>query len=144
LPSAAWRFDDVLVVEDNEINRDIILRQLAAFGVTASEAADGVEGYSCWAQLRPRFVLLDCHMPGMDGYTLARRIRAQEAGEEGSRTRERVSPTTIVAISANATPEDRQACREAGMDDYLSKPITRHKLVAIFEKWRRNADVANP
>ncbi|HWX11352.1 MAG TPA: ATP-binding protein [Trinickia sp.] len=142
LPPGAWRFDDVLVVEDNEINRDIIVRQLAALGVTASAAADGIEGYSCWAKLRPRFVLLDCHMPGMDGYMLARRIRAQEAAEDGGRTRERVS-TTIVAISANATPEDRQACREAGMDDYLSKPITRHKLVAIFEKWRRNADVAN-
>ncbi len=143
LPADAWGYDDVLVVEDNEINREIIVRQLAALGVTARAAADGFEGYSCWAKLRPRFVLLDCHMPGMDGYTLARRIRAQEADEDGSRMRECVSTTTIVAISANATPEDRQACREAGMDDYLSKPITRQKLVAIFEKWR-NADAVNP
>jgi signal transduction histidine kinase/ActR/RegA family two-component response regulator len=142
-PPGAWLRDDVLVIEDNEINRDIIVRQLAALGVTASQAADGLEGYWCWEKVRPRFVLLDCHMPGMDGYTLARRIRAQEAGEDGDRTSERVAATTIVAISANATPEDRQACREAGMDDYLSKPITRHKLVAIFEKWRM-VDAANP
>ncbi|MEA3120591.1 MAG: two-component system, sensor histidine kinase SagS, partial [Paraburkholderia sp.] len=142
LPAGAGRFDDVLVVEDNEINRDIIVRQLAALGVTASAAADGLDGYSCWAKKRPRFVLLDCHMPRMDGYTLARRIRAQEAEEGNGRTREGVI-TTIVAISANATLEDRQACREAGMDDYLTKPITRPKLVAIFEKWRNNAHAVN-
>jgi CheY-like chemotaxis protein len=135
----ATAFGEVLVVEDNEINRDIILRQLAALGVTASGAADGVEGYTCWERLRPRFLLLDCHMPGIDGYTLARRIRAGEAGGPAAGVR-----TTIVAISANSTPDDMGACREAGMDDYLAKPITRQKLVAIFEKWRETADAVKP
>jgi signal transduction histidine kinase/CheY-like chemotaxis protein len=138
----ACAFGEVLVVEDNEINRDIIVRQLAALGAKASAAADGVEGYACWERLRPRFVLLDCHMPHIDGYTLARRIRAQEAkegGGPGAGIR-----ATIVAISANATPDDKEACREAGMDDYLSKPITRQKLVAIFEKWKETPDVVKP
>ncbi|MEX3957910.1 ATP-binding protein [Trinickia sp. EG282A] len=132
-----------LVVEDNEMNRDIIVRQLALLGVPASEASDGIAGYASWERLRPTFLFLDCHMPGMDGYELARRIRAREAGE---RCRgHAVARTAIVAISANATIEDRDACRAAGMDEYLTKPITREKFVRLFEKWKEsNHDVATP
>jgi CheY-like chemotaxis protein len=72
-------------------------------------------------------------MPGMDGYTLARKIREAE-GEGRSRT-------AIVAVSANATQDDVRACRDAGMDDYLSKPVTRIKLSALLEKWRETVDV---
>jgi signal transduction histidine kinase/ActR/RegA family two-component response regulator len=124
----------VLVIEDNDINRDIMVRQLQALGVRADEARDGNEGYASWQRLRPALVLLDCHMPGMDGYTLARNIRRRE-GEAAPRT-------TIVAISANATQDDVRACLEAGMDDYLAKPITRLKLAALLEKWAEtvNAD----
>ena len=135
-----WVGADVLVVEDNDINRDIIVRQLAALGVVARAASDGFEGYALWTRLRPRLMLLDCHMPGMDGYTLARRIRGREAEIEMDDEANRNRPTTIVAISANATPDDRQACHDAGMDDYLSKPITRQKLAAVFEKWSRGTD----
>jgi signal transduction histidine kinase/CheY-like chemotaxis protein len=148
LPSCPRAFaGETLLVEDNEINRDIISRQLASLGVTASEAADGIDGYAQWLRLRPAFLLLDCHMPGMDGYTLARRIRAHESQEsheqQGSRGAPRSrSRTTIVAISANGTPDDRQACHEAGMDDYLSKPITRCKLIAMFDKWEGKANAA--
>jgi signal transduction histidine kinase/ActR/RegA family two-component response regulator len=122
----------VLLIEDNDVNRDIMMRQLQALGVEANGAADGVEGYASWQSIRPALVLLDCHMPGMDGYTLARTIRRAEAD---GRPR-----TTIVAISANATHDDVRACREAGMDDYLAKPITRLKLAALFEKWSEAAD----
>ena len=117
----------VLLVEDNDINRDIIAHQLAALGVHAQLAVNGVEGYACWQRLRPRLMLLDCHMPGMDGYTVARRVRASEAPTD-ERTR-------IVAISANGTREDIEACRDAGMDDYLAKPITRAKLAAMLAQW---------
>ncbi|WP_181885538.1 ATP-binding protein [Trinickia dinghuensis] len=122
----------VLVIEDNDVNRDIMLRQLQALGVQAEEAADGIEGYACWQRTRPALVLLDCHMPGMDGYTLARTIRRAQA--------EGLPRTTIVAISANATQDDVRACRLAGMDDYLAKPITRLKLVALLEKWAEPDD----
>lgn len=122
----------VLLIEDNDVNRDIMMRQLQALGVEASEAADGVRGYASWQRIRPALVLLDCHMPGMDGYTLARTIRRDEA--------DGLPRTTIVAISANATHDDVRACREAGMDDYLAKPITRLKLAALLEKWAETTD----
>ena len=122
----------VLLIEDNDVNRDIMMRQLQALGIEADQAADGVQGYVCWQRVRPALLLLDCHMPGMDGYTLARTIRRAEAGG--------LPRTTIVAISANATHDDVRACREAGMDDYLAKPITRLKLAAILEKWAETAD----
>jgi len=137
-PLQDWTEADVLVVEDNEINRDIIVRQLAALGIAAQGASDGFEGHALWTRWRPRLVLLDCHMPGMDGYTLARRIRGLEAEIDDAANPNR--RTTIVAISANATPDDRRACHDAGMDDYLSKPITRQKLAAVFEKWRERTD----
>lgn len=122
----------VLVIEDNDVNRDIMVRQLQALGIDASEAGDGLQGYACWQRTRPALVLLDCHMPGMDGYTLARNIRRAEA--DGARR------TTIVAISANATHDDIRACHAAGMDDYLAKPITRHKFAALLQKWADTTD----
>ncbi|MGG1944091.1 transporter substrate-binding domain-containing protein [Trinickia sp. NRRL B-1857] len=123
----------VLVIEDNDVNRDIVVRQLRALGVSAMQAADGIQGYECWRRMRPAIVLLDCHMPGLDGYTVARNIRNTQG--------ERLPRTTIVAISANATSDDVRACREAGMDDYLAKPITRVKLAAMLEKWGETVDV---
>ncbi|MEJ8798184.1 ATP-binding protein [Trinickia caryophylli] len=135
-------YERVLVVEDNEVNRDIIVRQLATMGVQARTAADGMEGYACWAEGKPELVLLDCHMPRMDGYSMARRIRAREA-REAARGRA-VRRTTIVAISANATADDVRLCREAGMDDYLSKPITRRKLAAVLDPWKELASASEP
>jgi signal transduction histidine kinase/ActR/RegA family two-component response regulator len=132
-PPQARAGEAVLVVEDNDVNRDIIVRQLRALGIAAGAAADGVEGYACWKRARPALILLDCHMPGMDGYTLARKIREAE-GEARSRT-------IIIAVSANATQDDVRACRDAGMDDYVSKPVTRIKLSALLEKWMEIVDV---
>jgi CheY-like chemotaxis protein len=130
----------VLVVEDNEVNRDIIVRQLQALGVHAEEAADGVEGYASWERTRPALVFLDCHMPGMDGYTLARHIRRAEAQSRSEAKADGEPRTILVAISANATQDDVRTCRQAGVDDYLAKPITRLKLAALLEKWAETAN----
>ena len=140
--AAAFAREGVLVVEDNEVNRDIIVRQLRALGVHAEEAADGVEGYASWERTRPALVFLDCHMPGMDGYTLARQIRrAEDQSQSRSKAQADGEPRTIlVAISANATQDDVRTCRQAGMDDYLAKPITRLKLAELLEKWAETAN----
>jgi signal transduction histidine kinase/CheY-like chemotaxis protein len=112
---------DILLVEDNEINRDITLRQLALLGVQAFSADDGEAGYAAWLSRRPRVMLVDCHMPRLDGYELARRIRTQEMINGWPRT-------TLIGFSANATQSDARACLAAGMDDYVPKPTTRSKL----------------
>jgi signal transduction histidine kinase/FixJ family two-component response regulator len=138
--AAPFAREGVLVVEDNEVNRDIIVRQLQALGVHAEEAADGVEGYASWERTRPALVFLDCHMPGMDGYTLARHIRRAEAQSRSEAKADGEPRTILVAISANATQDDVRTCRQAGVDDYLAKPITRLKLAALLEKWAETAN----
>ena len=77
-------------------------------------------------------VLMDMHMPGMDGLEAARRIRAAEA-ERGA------APTPIIALTANAFAEDREACLAAGMDGFLVKPLDRDRLAAALATWRRRS-----
>ncbi|HTK01416.1 MAG TPA: ATP-binding protein [Bordetella sp.] len=128
--NAAARSDapaDVLLVEDNEINRDITLRQLALLGVKANFAEDGEAGHAAWLATRPRAMLVDCHMPRMDGYELARRIRTHEMINGWPRT-------TLIGFSANATQSDARACLAAGMDDYVPKPTTRAKLQQALQR----------
>lgn len=126
-PAQAAHENSLLLVEDNEINRDITLRQLALLGIPAVAAPDGEAGYAAWLQQQPRAMLVDCHMPKLDGYELARRIRTREMIVGCPRT-------TLIGFSANATQADAQACRAAGMDDYLAKPATREKLQAVLQR----------
>ena len=106
----------VLVVEDNRVNR-MVARQILKRGDIDTEEAEG--GLPALEQLREHefdLVLMDVQMPGMDGLEAARAIRRGDAGE-----RNRSIP--IVALTAYASPEDEAACYDAGMDDYLSKPL---------------------
>ena len=106
----------VLVVEDNRVNR-MVARQIRKRGDIDTEEAEG--GLPALEQLRESefdLVLMDVQMPGMDGLEAARAIRRGDAGE-----RNRSIP--IVALTAYASPEDEAACYDAGMDDYLSKPL---------------------
>ena len=117
----AWRTEHntrpvVLVVEDNRVNR-MVARQILKRGDIDTEEAEG--GLPALEQLRQNefdLVLMDVQMPGMDGLEAARAIRRGDAGE-----RNRSIP--IVALTAYASPEDEAACYDAGMDDYLSKPL---------------------
>ena len=113
------------LVEDNEINREITLRQLALLGIAARCAEDGEAGFEAWLRHRPTAMLVDLHMPRLDGYGLARRIRLHESTCTLPRT-------VIIGYSASAAESDARACREAGMDDYVSKPATRPKLLAAL------------
>jgi two-component system sensor histidine kinase EvgS len=116
----------VLVVEDHPANRDLLLQQLALMGVPAEAVADGETAILATREGVFSLVLMDCHMPAMDGYEAARRIRGQQ-------TRETHLP--IVAISAATDADHLQKCMQSGMDGVLRKPIRIPDLEGIMELW---------
>ena len=118
-----------MIVEDNDINRDILKQQLRLLKIDADTASDGEEALATWMTSPFTAMLVDCQMPRMDGYELTRRIRLIEGQERRPRT-------LIIAITANAGVEDERRCVAAGMDDFLPKPLTRKALEAILLKWQ--------
>jgi signal transduction histidine kinase/DNA-binding response OmpR family regulator len=121
----------VLVVEDNRLNRRLLERQLERLGCPCVAVG---EGHAALDRLRAEdfgLILLDCQMPGLDGYATAREIRLQETGKRR---------TPIVAITANATEEDRRRCLDSGMDDFVPKPVTLEPLYGAVERWDRPFD----
>ena len=117
----------VLVVDDNEVNRALLLRQLERLGHKATAVASAVQALEAVAATPFAVVLMDCRMPGMDGMEATRRIRETEAG-----TGQRVP---IVAVTANAMEADREACFEAVMDDFLTKPVMMESLRAVLDRF---------
>jgi signal transduction histidine kinase/CheY-like chemotaxis protein/HPt (histidine-containing phosphotransfer) domain-containing protein len=111
----------VLLVEDNAVNREVARGMLDLLGCEVTLAGDGIEGASAFESGQYDVVLMDCHMPGLDGYGATRRIRAWENTSGRPRT-------PVVALTANALEGDREKCLAAGMDDYLSKPFTADQL----------------
>jgi CheY-like chemotaxis protein/HPt (histidine-containing phosphotransfer) domain-containing protein len=118
----------VLLVEDSPINRYIAAEMLRKLGLAVNLAANGAEAVDLVRENAYDLVLMDCHMPQMDGFAAARHIRAWE-----SIAAER-PPLPIVALTANAMAGDREACLEAGMSDYLSKPITGAELADMVAR----------
>ena len=118
----------VLVVDDHPVNRDVLVRQLDLMGVAADAADDGVAAFKVWSRGGYAAVLTDLHMPEMDGYELARRIRAAEAEGRGTRT-------PLIAVTANALKGEEQRCLAIGMDAYITKPIGMDKLLTTLERW---------
>jgi CheY-like chemotaxis protein len=116
----------VLVAEDNPINQKVALRMLESLGWQADLVADGNAAVAAAARRRYAAIFMDCQMPGIDGYEATRRIRAAEA----DRPR-----TPIIAMTAHAMRGDRELALQAGMDDYLSKPVARQDLAAAIEHW---------
>ncbi len=115
----------VLVVEDTKVNQRVALRALSKMGYTAEVASDGREGFERFKEGNWDVVLMDCRMPEMDGFESTQAIRAYE---QENVTEERVP---IIAMTADAMDRDRQRCLDAGMDDYLAKPV---KLKELEEK----------
>jgi signal transduction histidine kinase/CheY-like chemotaxis protein len=116
---------DVLVVDDNEINREVALAMLERVGCRVVMAEDGSAAVSQARERRFDAILMDCQMPGMDGYAATEAIRREESAR-GMR------PTTIVALTANVLSRDRNRCLAAGMNEFLSKPFTQEQLIAIL------------
>ena len=127
----------VLVVDDDPTNRKVAQRQLQLLGLGADLAANGEEGLVRWRAGRPALVLTDLHMPGLDGYAFARRLRAEEAAE--GRTR-----TPVLALTANALRGEELRAREAGIDAVLTKPIALDALHAALARWLGEPPAATP
>jgi CheY-like chemotaxis protein/HPt (histidine-containing phosphotransfer) domain-containing protein len=118
----------VLLVEDNRVNQEVARRLLGTFGIEPQIASDGAQAVMR-VQAEPfDLVLMDCQMPGMDGYEATQAIRAWE--RETGRAR-----LPIIAMTANALPGDRDRCLAVGMDDYVSKPIKRAVLSEALSRW---------
>ena len=120
----------ILVAEDNEINALLARALLVKLGHRPTMAASGETAIESWLAARAAGtpydrVLMDLHMPGMDGLEATRRIRAMEAQSDAPRR-------PIIALTANASAEDRDACLDAGMDDFLVKPLDRERLAAAL------------
>jgi CheY-like chemotaxis protein len=127
----------VLVVEDQPLNREVAEGMLKALGLEVDGAADGQQALEKLAANSYDVVLLDCQMPVMDGFTAAAEWRRREGPN---------SRVPIIALTADATASVRQACLDAGMDDYLGKPFNRASLHAVIEPWlsRARASVPSP
>jgi CheY-like chemotaxis protein len=125
----------VLLAEDNEINALLARKMLEKAGCDVLHARNGREAADEVSKALDGdgvfdVILMDIHMPEMDGVESARRIRAAYAKAEGGKRR-----PPIIALTANAFPEDREQYLEAGLDDYLAKPFEKEDLEAILSKW---------
>jgi len=118
----------VLLVDDHPTNRLVLTRQLGLAGFACETAEDGEQGLARWREGRFALVLTDVHMPRMDGYALTRAIRAEEQASKARRT-------PIIAITAAAMKGESERCLEAGMDDFLTKPVTIPILLDRLQHW---------
>ncbi len=119
----------VLVVEDNPVNLSVVKKLLQRFGVDCEAARDGLEAVEAVKQAAYDLVLMDVQMPNMDGHEATRAIRAWEKEQ----SREKTMP--ILAMTANAMAGDREKCLDAGMDDYMSKPVKPADLKEMLRHW---------
>ena len=134
LPSTAtlvqWPTDVcILVVEDDPVNRAVILGMLRHIGVDAEVAKNGKVALEKLQAKTYDLVFMDCQMPEMDGYSACRAFRAKESASMGN------SHTPIIALTAYAMQGDREKCLEAGMDDYMTKPVRGNDLQAMLSYW---------
>jgi len=120
-------FGKILLVEDNAVNRKLVEKLLERLGYSCDQAVDGIDALECCEKRSYDLILLDCSMPRMDGYEFARQFRAKEKSRGSART-----ATRIIALTANAMQGDRERCLDAGMDDYLTKPLKKATLEAAL------------
>ncbi len=118
----------VLLAEDDSVNQMVVEAMLTRLGCIVEVAADGNAALGAATRRHYDLILMDCHMPVMDGFEATRRIRDDEF--ERSRGR-----TPIVALTADALAGDRERCIESGMDDYMTKPVSSAMLAACVERW---------
>lgn len=142
----------ILLAEDNPVNQKVAARMLEALGCRVDVAANGREAVKAWGRGVYDLLFMDCQMPGMDGYEATQHIRERETSgvkrdaQDASRTTSDPAGgrrhLPIIAMTANALPGDRERCLAAGMDDYLSKPLSRSSLEAMLRRWLPNEEGA--
>jgi signal transduction histidine kinase/HPt (histidine-containing phosphotransfer) domain-containing protein/ActR/RegA family two-component response regulator len=123
----------LLLAEDHPINRTVLGQQLDLIGFQVDFAEDGQEAYERWLTGRYALLFTDLNMPRLDGYQLARRIRARERETDAART-------PIVALSANVMTGEPNRCRAAGMNDFAAKPTTIPALASRLQRWLPHLD----
>ncbi|MFH1019209.1 MAG: ATP-binding protein [Pseudomonadota bacterium] len=117
----------ILLVEDNKVNQMVAGNMLAGMGLTVDLAENGEKALAALAKEPYDLVLMDCQMPVLDGYEATRAFRSREPQGE--------KRLPIIAMTANAMAGDRQKCLEAGMDDYLAKPVKKELLRKMLQQW---------
>ena len=125
--TARWR-PRILVAEDNPLNQRVAVGLLSRLGCESDTVANGQQAIEAARTGRYQLVLLDVSMPDIDGLEVARRIRAHEQATGAARL-------PLVAVTAHAYPEDRRRCLEAGMDDFLPKPVSLDTLSSVLSRW---------
>ena len=118
----------ILIAEDNITNQKVALLQLAKLGYEADTVANGLEVIEALSRIPYKIILMDCQMPEMDGYTASSVIRMNEKDDYHP---------VIIAMTAHAMEGDEKKCLDAGMDDYISKPVNMVSLKTILEKWTK-------
>jgi two-component system sensor histidine kinase/response regulator len=122
----------ILVVEDNPVNQQVALGILQIKGYDVTLAGNGREALDAHAQAAFDVILMDCHMPEMDGFEATKQIRERERLSIGKRV-------PIIALTANAMAQDREDCLAVGMDDHLSKPFSIVKILEMLDRWMPRA-----
>jgi PAS domain S-box-containing protein len=116
----------LLLVEDNKVNQKVAMAILRKAGCTVDAVENGQDAVQQITKVNYDLVLMDCQMPVMDGFEATARIRAMDGA---------IARVPIIAITAHAMKDDRQKCLDGGMDDYISKPVSRNKLIALINKY---------
>jgi CheY-like chemotaxis protein len=121
----------VLVVDDNDVNLRVAAKMLDRLGCTAETVLSGRLALAALAEKPFDLVLMDCQMPDMDGYEATEALRRHEATAGGH--------TPVLAVTAGTAAGDRERCLNAGMDDYVAKPLKMETLAKALEPWRSAA-----
>ena len=127
----------MLLVEDNPINREVATGLLELLGCHVDSAEDGRQALEVSATGAYDVILMDCQMPVMDGFTATARIRERERQTQAARI-------PIIALTAHAMEGDRDQCLAAGMDDYLTKPVTQGQMKNILDRWLSQTVASSP
>lgn len=119
----------ILLVEDNELNREVLQLQLGVLGYAAVEANDGKQALDLWHQHEFALILTDCYMPEMDGFEFSEQIRQLEQAKQVS------EPVPIIAVTANTVQEEWAHCKQSGMNGIITKPLALEELGEELAKW---------